>query len=206
MANAKQLAEDGQESAAREAFVHAVSLDPHIATGADLDQKKLQATALKVQAEKPFKSNGEAAAIELLQKANQLSAEIVPKPHEAVDSMIITRARTDISRFVLSGNTMEARNAAEQLTGRFPSLSVAGELLLGGVESYSLRDAFISYLSKKGHKAFAVGGEYWGWSAEYSTVEEAVNAAMAECEKRFSGGCKIFAIDDGPPPAPKEVK
>ena len=56
------------------------------------------------------------------------------------------------------------------------------------------------YLGYPGHKAFAHGsGRQFGWSALQDTVEEAVQAAMKDCEKR-GGSCRVVSVDGAKTP------
>lgn len=51
------------------------------------------------------------------------------------------------------------------------------------------------YLGYTGHKAFALGeGRQFGWSALQDSPEEAVKAAMRDCEKR-AGPCQVVSIN-----------
>ena len=51
------------------------------------------------------------------------------------------------------------------------------------------------YLGFTGHKAFALGeGRQFGWSALQDSPEDAVQAAMRDCEKR-GGACRVVSIN-----------
>ena len=51
------------------------------------------------------------------------------------------------------------------------------------------------YLGQTGHKAFALGeGRQFGWTAQQDSPEEAVEAAMRDCENR-GGPCRVVSID-----------
>ena len=50
------------------------------------------------------------------------------------------------------------------------------------------------YLGVTGHKAFALGEGGFGWSALRDAPDEAVKAAMKDCESR-GGACRVVSID-----------
>jgi len=60
----------------------------------------------------------------------------------------------------------------------------------------SVKDRWPSYVSARGHKAFAVGEDgAWGWEPRKETEEQAKIAALNRCE-RFSFPCYLFAVND----------
>ncbi len=60
----------------------------------------------------------------------------------------------------------------------------------------SAKDRWSSYVSAKGHKAYAVGENgSWGWEPRKETEEQAKVAALNRCE-RLSFPCYLFAVND----------
>ena len=52
------------------------------------------------------------------------------------------------------------------------------------------RTAWLRYLGRAGHKAFAVGDSGWGWATARPNREEAEKAALTFCEE-YTTGCRI---------------
>lgn len=105
----------------------------------------------------------------------------------------------------------------QQADNRFVSLFFLITILLASIPTVEARDstginpveeqlphvdkrgkqAYQKYLNSYDHKAFAIApGGPWGWSAEESSTNDAIESALKRCQKHAAHPCIPYAVGD----------
>lgn len=193
-------AKQGKREEALAALGKAIAADPEFVKRKGISPDSVEMQILEIQVVRAFKEERMVQAREKLQKARQLATMLRLDFEKDIQPKIVNECRDQIASAFRSNGKKGAIEQLQRMIQIFPHLSLAKELLVASAPNFETSKDMQKYIDKRFHKAFAVsdvGG--WGWSSEYSTVQEAIKRALEECAKHGSN-CYLYAVDNDAAP------